>query len=200
VHKLEEELKFEQENDEGDLAGLYSRWAGKSTWQVQDQQGEKEVKLHRTINNEKITIVFSTDSIAEHQYAEAEEDGDEEFEDSIVVNCTVLVTKQAGKDVGTLEFGVVIDGGEFSIETVNYGRDSNLMHQDTAEADWKRKGQYGGPTFDELDDDLQDLFGVYLKERGFDSNLASFIVEYLELKEQKAYEQWLSNVKSFLSA
>ncbi len=187
-------MKYEQENDEGDLNGLISRW-GNSTWKVDDKTGEKEVKLHRSFNNEKITVVFSTDSIAEHEYPEAEEEGEEDL-DGILVNCTVLVTK----DAGTLEFGVVIDDGEFSIETVNYGTDSNLMHQETAEADWKRKGMYGGPTFGELDDDLQDLFGKYLEERGFDPELAAFIVEYLELKEQKAYEQWLSNVNKFVSA
>lgn len=56
------------------------------------------------------------------------------------------------------------------------------------------------PQFDHLDEALQTDFENFLEERGIDSNLALFIPDLAEYKEQKEYVQWLENVKSFIDA
>ncbi|KAJ3342923.1 Mitochondrial acidic protein mam33 [Gonapodya sp. JEL0774] len=192
--KLDDEYKYEVESDEG-APEFLTVFQKSGLFKIQDTPGEKEVKLTRTLDGEKISILFSTDSLAESDWSEEAEGAEAETPTS--VNCTVLVDK--GK-AGTLEFAVTVDGGEFMIDTVAYGKDSSLMVEETAEADWKRKGTYGGPVFQELDEELQDLLAKYLEERGFDESLAEFIPKYVEFKEQKEYENWLKSVRDYVLA
>lgn len=164
--------------------------------QVADKTGEKLVKLTRTMGNETISVVFATDSMSESEWEAEEAAEEEDMPSSFVVRCTAHVSK---KDAGTLEFALTITDGQFLIDAVNLGSDSSLMLEDTAEADWKRNGLYGGPIFEELDEDLQSLFGKYLEERGFNPELADFIAEYIEYKEQIEYTRWLQGVADFVS-
>lgn len=60
--------------------------------------------------------------------------------------------------------------------------------------------KYLGPPFANLDEDLQILIDRYLDERGINSALAVFIPDYIDMKEQKEYTTWLSNVKGFVAA
>jgi len=196
IKKLEEEYKFEKEADE-DSPEFLTSFKQDSVFKIVDTPGEKEVKLTRTMGKEKITVIFSTDSIAESEFNEEAERENEESENSSSVNCTVLVEKGSS---GTVEFAITVEGGEFMIDSVVYCKDSSLMAEETAESDWKRKGLYGGPVFQELDEELQDLFAKYLEERGFDESLADFIPRYVELKEQKEYEGWLKGVRDFVAA
>jgi complement component 1 Q subcomponent-binding protein len=57
---------------------------------------------------------------------------------------------------------------------------------------------YSGPPFPQLDEDLQVLLESYLAERGVDTELAIFIPEYIDVKEQKEYLGWLKKVKDFV--
>ena len=54
--------------------------------------------------------------------------------------------------------------------------------------------------FDALDETLQQEFETYLEERGIDSNLALFIPDLAEWKEQKEYVSWLGGVRKFIDA
>jgi complement component 1 Q subcomponent-binding protein len=52
--------------------------------------------------------------------------------------------------------------------------------------------------FADLDEGLQDEFHSYLQARGFDKELAAFVPQYIEMKEQKEYCSWLKNVAAFV--
>jgi hypothetical protein len=49
--------------------------------------------------------------------------------------------------------------------------------------------------FDDLDDDVQAGFNKYLKERGINNKLATFITKYSQHKEQKVCFFFLSGLK-----
>lgn len=98
-----------------------------------------------------------------------------------------------------MELSVTMDGESFFIENVSYGKDVAVMMGTTAEADWARRGAYGGPVFQDLDEELQNKFHEFLEERGFTSDLANFIRPYVEFKEQKEYMGWLDSAASFIS-
>jgi len=57
---------------------------------------------------------------------------------------------------------------------------------------------YSGPNFEDLEETIQDKFHDYLEERGINSDLASFIVEYHLDKEQREYTSWLEKVSKFV--
>lgn len=56
---------------------------------------------------------------------------------------------------------------------------------------------YGGPVFDQLNDELQESFYSYLEDRKIDEDLAFFVLSYSRAKEQKEYSNWLNKVLDF---
>ena len=71
------------------------------------------------------------------------------------------------------------------MQNISFYKDAALATGLTAEADWSRRGLYIGPQFDHLDVNVQEEFDEFLAERGVDQNLAMFLPEYAEYKEQK---------------
>lgn len=57
---------------------------------------------------------------------------------------------------------------------------------------------YGGPVFEQLNEELQDAFYTYLEERGIDDDLCFFILSYSRVKEQVEYAKWLNSVLAFV--
>jgi len=110
-----------------------------------------------------------------------------------------------------------VQEGTFTIESISFYDDAKLGTDLTADADWKRRGLYMGPSFDTLDVSLQDEFHSFLKERGIDDSVAHFIPQFAEYKEQKVrqfflfdlgnlelilcaqeYVRWLKKVQGFI--
>jgi len=112
------------------------------------------------------------------------------------VRCSISITKDAGP--GALTFDAMAQEGLFVIENISFYADGKLGTEMTAEADWKRRGLYIGPQFETLDIGVQEEFIRYLQERGINDDLASFIPELIEQKEQKEYVKWLGKVKGFV--
>lgn len=111
----------------------------------------------------------------------------------------MLVEKKSGsEDHGALDISVTAQDGAFFIESVAFSPSSSLVSDQTAEGDWQRRGRFGGPVFGDLDDSLQELFHNYLEERGLDEQLANFIPQYVEHKEQQEYMRWLKSVAKFV--
>lgn len=90
---------------------------------------------------------------------------------------------------GALRVNLVTDSGEFTIQSVTHlpSGDSKDMEK-----------TYSGPPFQQLDEEVQSLLESYLNERGINTELAMFIPEYIDVKEQKEYLGWLRRVKSFI--
>ncbi|KAJ3190464.1 Mitochondrial acidic protein mam33 [Gaertneriomyces sp. JEL0708] len=196
--KLQEEIKYEKENTEPTTPEFLKQFENQGLWKIENKSGEKEVVLKRSFGNEKITVFFSTDALVEAQ--EFEDIPDENSGDrALPVNMSVIIEKKSGSaDSGALDLSVTAQDSSFFIESVAYSPSSSLAVDQTSEGDWQRRGRYGGPVFNDLDESLQDLFHSFLEERGFDESLAAFIPQYVEYKEQQEYVNWLGNVAKFV--
>lgn len=86
------------------------------------------------------------------------------------------------------------------VDNIYYHGSAKVATEQTAEADWVRRGVYAGPPFGNLDEDLQVLLEKYLDERGINTRLALFIPDYIDYKEQTEYMRWLNNVKDFVKS
>jgi hypothetical protein len=86
---------------------------------------------------------------------------------------------------GALNIDMSCQDGQFVVENVSFYDDAKVGTDLTADADWKRRGLYIGPTFDTLDVGLQDEFEKFLQERGINETVAAFIPEYCAYKEQQ---------------
>lgn len=198
-NKLIEELKFENEEKSLDNDAIRT-FMSKGLFKVETKLGEKEVTLVRTYGNEKISVIFSTDALSEEPTFD-EEATEEEEEESVPISLTVLIEKTVGaQDKGALELTVTLQDRSFFIDAVHMNPSSTIATDQTAEGDWKRRGQYGGPVFEDLDQGLQDMFSAFLEERGFDDVLADFVPAYIQLKEQTEYKEWLKKVGEWVAA
>ncbi|KAI9745956.1 MAG: Mitochondrial acidic protein mam33 [Claussenomyces sp. TS43310] len=139
--------------------------------------------------------VAPEDSIAaaDGEGAEAEEAEESSFPARVNV-----VIEKAGK--GALAVETVAQDGMIVIDNVYYYADAEYAHAKTAEKAHERQEMYVGPPFGNLDEDLQVLLERYLDERGINTALALFVPDYIDMKEQREYLSWLSNVKGFVEA
>jgi complement component 1 Q subcomponent-binding protein, mitochondrial len=134
------------------------------------------------------------DSISAADGEQGEGEGQEE---SYPARVNIVVEKP-GK--GALAVETVAQDGVIVIDNVYYYPDASYALAKTADKAHERQDMYVGPPFGNLDEDLQVLFEKYLDERGINTALALFVPDYIDMKEQKEYLRWLSNVKGFVEA
>ncbi|ORY92505.1 mitochondrial glyco protein [Leucosporidium creatinivorum] len=208
--KLQEELKFEEENeDQGGEPQFLTDFKSDGVWTVVNEPGADEVILTRSYGNESIRLIFSISDLdavpeADEYDPEAaptavEEDGEHgPTEESFPVETAITITKP-GVD-GALTIDAVAQDGLFTIQNISFYQDAGLALGQSGEDDWKRQGLYMGPAFDNLDEGVQAEFEAFLDERGINSSLALFIPDLAEYKEQKEYVSWLKSVNGFIEA
>jgi len=123
------------------------------------------------------------------------EEGDQDPSFPARVN---IIIEKAGK--GALAVEATAQDGSIVIENVYHYVDASHAHAKTAEKIAERHDLYVGPPFGNLDEELQVLLEQYLDERGINTALAIFVPDYIDMKEQKEYLRWLSNVKDFVAS
>ncbi|KAJ1021910.1 hypothetical protein NDA16_003672 [Ustilago loliicola] len=213
--KLAQELSYEQENSNlfiGDSPtqepGFVTEFKQAGIWKITDKPSVDEVILERDFGNEHIQIMFSVGEIDTSGPLPVEdgedgpapedvvEEGDE-GEPQFPVRVSATITKPTD---GALMVDAFMQDGEVHVDNIAYYQDKALATKIDADADFARKAVYLGPSFDTLDDAVQEQFRAYLAERGIDANLALFVPNYAEYKEQREYCAWLANVKGFIDA
>lgn len=125
------------------------------------------------------------------------EEGDEEPEQTFPARVNVVIEKP-GK--GALAVECIAQDGMIVIENTYYYANSEHATSKRPEMLAERQDMYVGPPFGNLDEDLQVLLERYLEERGINTPLALFVPDYIDMKEQREYLRWLSNVKDFVEA
>ncbi|SNX87942.1 probable Mrb1 - Mitochondrial p32 Family Protein [Melanopsichium pennsylvanicum] len=210
--KLAQELSYEQENSNLFIAdsptnepGFVTEFKQTGVWKITDKPGQDEVSLERDFGNEHIQVLFSVGDIdTAGPLEDGEEDSPVEMESSeqsenpqFPVRISATITKPSGS---ALMLDAFVQDGEVNVDNIAYYKDQELATRIDAEADFQRRGVYLGPSFETLDDALQNQFQQYLVERGIDANLALFIPNYAEYKEQREYCTWLANVRDFVEA
>ncbi|KAK3985606.1 mitochondrial glycoprotein [Cladorrhinum sp. PSN332] len=226
--KLEDELRYETDVKESEqMPASVKDFIENSPFEVKDVPGSEDVILTRTYGDEKITVSFSISDLSnyagENDYDADEALGDEEasegreegsgaadlareaeedaafneHEESIPCRLNIVIEKP-GK--GALNIEAMAQDGAIMVDNFYYYKDAKLAHSSDANAAHVAGQTYPGPVFGSLDEDLQILMERYLEERGITPALALFIPDYMDMKEQKEYIDWLKNVKSFIEA
>lgn len=155
-----------------------------------DEEGESNINQGRQDQFKQVP----EDSISAADGEEVEGEGQEE---SYPARVNIVIDKP-GK--GALAVETVAQDGVIVIDNIYYYPDASYALAKTADKAHERQDMYVGPPFGNLDEDLQVLFEKYLDERGINTALALFVPDYIDMKEQKEYLRWLSNVKGFVEA
>jgi complement component 1 Q subcomponent-binding protein len=127
--------------------------------------------------------------------AEVEEEGEDGQDNPIQV--AIIIEKGSGP---ALEIDASAQGDAFYIDNVSLVESAELAKDQTAEGDWVRRGNYGGPVFNDLDEGLVESFHKFIETRGFNQELAEFMADYVVHKEQKEYTAWLEKVGKFVKS
>lgn len=201
LQKLQEEVQYEAaEADQKTVPEFLDTFRAQGTWNLVDTPGSDEIIMTRTFGNENIRLMFTIADIQMDPEELEQEEGEQSQEEDIVPNypirCSISITKSSTP--GSLTLDTVCQEGAFVVENISFFPDAKIANELTAEADWKRRGLYIGPEFETLDVGVQEEFDKFLAERGINENLAMFIPEFAEYKEQKEYVSWLHNVKTFV--
>ncbi|KAL3426264.1 regulatory protein SUAPRGA1 [Phlyctema vagabunda] len=230
IAKIESEIQMENEMKDADpTPASITEYLENSPFKITDTPGQEEVILTRQFGDEKIRVSFSiadlnmdpendyqdsaladedidSENINEgnpKSFKQAPEDSldaegqDGEQESAFPARVNIIIEK-AGK--GALAVETVAQEGSIIIDNVYYYTDATHAYAKSAEKAHERQDKYVGPPFGNLDEDLQVLLERYLDERGINTALAIFVPDYIDMKEQKEYLNWLSNVKGFVAA
>lgn len=172
-----------------------------------DKPGTEDVVLSRTEGSEKIEILC----MLEKQYPEDEDEVEEQKlqhrrlhhyneqkhvmhkEDlEIVVVLHMSVTLSKGDVRLELDCSFVQGADDVMIEDVLFHESDPSMSTDGAEP-------YGGPIFEDLDENLQQAFLGLLKDRGITVKVARYMLDYMSDKGQREYIGWLHRLNNFLT-
>ncbi|CAI5734948.1 unnamed protein product [Hyaloperonospora brassicae] len=204
VSVLNRELQEEKANcfEEPELEQLRARV--EKVFTLQESSGCMDVLLQGTVGDDAIKIKFNAqdtveldeddeeedyedeDGDNEVQVEELEDEEDDEEEDELP---GVRFTADVTRDNKGLQFDCVA-GSNLTVERVRYLSDFTK--------DAKDETLYFGPDFIDLELDVQDKFYGYLSERKIDDELAQFIAQFADLKEQREYLAFLEDAASFV--
>ncbi|OTA80243.1 hypothetical protein M434DRAFT_401845 [Hypoxylon sp. CO27-5] len=224
--KLQSEIQFEGDmKEESPVPASVKDFLENSPFELKDIPGKEDVVLTRKFGNETITVSFSISDLSNYDpddlynddsplgdediespegqrssQAENEEGlGDDMEDNEPAVPCRLnIVVEKPGK--GALNIEALAQDGQILVENFYYFKDPKLAHGETAELAHAAQDVYPGPPFGSLDEDLQILMERYLEERGITTALAVFVPDYMDIKEQREYQEWLTNVKDFVDA
>jgi complement component 1 Q subcomponent-binding protein len=170
-----------------------------SAFKIKEAPGVMEVLMQGTIGDDSIKIKFNAqdtvelededtydDDDEEESDDQEEEDDDEEEEDELP---GVRFTADVTRDNKGLQFDCVASSN-LTVERVRYLSDFAKDDEDET--------LYFGPNFIDLELDVQDKFYAYLAERKIDDELAQFITQFADLKEQREYLAFLEDAEGFV--
>jgi complement component 1 Q subcomponent-binding protein len=166
-------------------------------WKIVDDGAM--TRLHKTLESSaKVQVVFHCQDTVEYEedfnFDDEEEEGEqeeEEEESADPIRFTVTITK-AGKTLAltcltTEELNASIQSAAVT--------SSALLPEMTLPP-----GDFQGPEFMELAEDLQEAFHTFLNDDvGVSENVVVFLSMYCDYKEQTQYVQFLEDTKTLLS-
>ncbi|CAK4082351.1 unnamed protein product [Aphanomyces euteiches] len=158
-----------------------------ANFKIQDTPGKMDVILTGKYKQEVIDVRFNIQDVADvadQEYDEEDEDEEGEYDDDVLpcIRFTARISKQ--------NEALVFDCVASSVLTVE-----GVLH--TENMDELNESDYEGPRFGDLEEDVQEAFADYLNERHINDDLANFITQFADLKEQKEYVTFLEGAQKF---
>jgi complement component 1 Q subcomponent-binding protein len=135
------------------------------------------------------------DVLPEDSIAPADRDAGELPEDyrstpGFPISLVITITKPGDQ---ALQISAVAADGAIEVETVNYVPKASALQAEIGKEAQEAHARYEGPPVGNLDAELQLLLERYLEDRGINAELANFLPDYVEYKEQKEYVSWLQS-------
>ncbi|KAI9907302.1 hypothetical protein PsorP6_016391 [Peronosclerospora sorghi] len=194
---LKREIREEKANslEPSELEDLQGKV--EKVFKLKETSGCMDVVLQGSVGDDSIKIKFNVQNTVDleedEDYDEEEEEGDVEVEQDDDEDEDELPGVRFTADVIRANKGLQFDclaGSNLTVERVRY------LHDFAKEAE--DESLYFGPNFIDLELDVQEQFYNYLAERKIDDELAQFISQFADLKEQREYLAFLECAEDFV--
>lgn len=172
IESIMEEIGFEL-NDDGGKGFTLSRAL------------ENDERVVVSVDVEDVDSSVATDGLIDEEMAKEFGDDEVDDEDSEINSVYFSATFSKGSQKDMI-FHCLSDGEGVGIESVRFGAAND-------------EDAYSGPTFEDLDEDLQHAMHAYLTERGVDEKLGHFVSAYAMMKENELYIGWLEEMDRFVA-
>eukprot|EP01022_Parablepharisma_sp_SALTPOND_P000087 TRINITY_DN1003_c0_g1_i1.p8 TRINITY_DN1003_c0_g1~~TRINITY_DN1003_c0_g1_i1.p8 ORF type:complete len:261 (-),score=43.67 TRINITY_DN1003_c0_g1_i1:2684-3466(-) len=162
-----------------------------------------EIKLLKNVGDKIVEIKYQATEAFNEEGEEEETEGEEkkgekegeEGDDNIKSSTDFMVTVR-NPDGSGLFFDCNSHDTQLSIYHAGYSKNVEELVKGNLE---KETGAYLGPSFDNLDEKVQQSFMDYLESLGITDRLLAYIECSAMDKEQRLYMKWLNEVKNFLT-
>lgn len=104
------------------------------------------------------------------------------------------------RNARVVEHAMDVVEGELVVNHVKVYDEPLLAYDHSLVADFDRAQTFPGPSLDEAEEEVLDGLHAFLQEREFDDPFAEFIAHYSAWIEQEEYEQWLQQLRKFVTA
>lgn len=189
---LAHELKHELDSKESEPDYVAAKETILSKFTIEEKEGHGVVTLTKKHNDETIRISFHVqdeEEVIPEDIQDMQEGADmENMEMDFAIKFRVDVER--GDSV--VKFDCQAVGESFEILNITGVLPKSISADDEDKV-------YTGPSFSDLDEELQMSFSTYLEKRGVDSDLSYFIVSHSREREQQLYVNWLKTLKAFVS-
>ncbi|KAK4579281.1 hypothetical protein RGQ29_029095, partial [Quercus rubra] len=181
---LQQEIHCLQETDDHDRV---EQIPSDFPFEIVDNPGLQTLTLKRTYQGEEIEVeVHMPDLVT----GENDDDPDGDNSEKASLSSLPLVVSVSKKDGHSLEFSCISYPDEIEIDSLAAKR-PEISDEEIA---------CKGPSFVDLDEDLQKAFRRYLNIRGIKPSTINFLHEYTINKNSKEELIWMKKLKKFVEA
>lgn len=170
---------------------------------LKETPGSMEIVLTGQIGDDSIHVKFDSQDVVE---LEEDFEGDEDFDEEEVETFDEQEESEDDDDEEDELPGIrfVADitranqGLQFECVASSNLTVERVRYLSDFAADAEKDSLYFGPNFADLELDVQEKLYDYLAERKIDDELAQFITQYADLKEQREYLSFLESAEKFV--
>lgn len=202
---LKEEIEIVKEIP-NELDNTFKDFISENKYEVKAEDGKSNVELTKVLENgEKLSVFFDIDEVTDipvDEFTEPEQSEEMDFDasmsnvDGLLCSVKVLISKPNNEGL-FLNLFLQASESSFLVDFISHKPDVSKFLGDISNGEFLDKVQYQGPRFTELDESIQVGFEQYLESIGVNDELADFILNYSELKEENEYRNWLSKIAGF---
>jgi hypothetical protein len=189
---LAHELKHELDNKEVEPDYVAAKETILSKFTIEEKEGTGVVTLTKKHNDETIRISFHVQDEEEVIPEDIQEGADYQSMENMEMDFAIKFRVDVERGDSVVKFDCQAVGESFEILNITGVLPKNISADDEDKV-------YTGPSFSDIDEELQMSFSTYLEKRGVDSDLSYFIVSHSREREQQLYVNWLKTLKAFVS-
>ncbi len=195
VQSLNSEIQYEEAENTQEESEFSSEFLSKGQWTANFSEDSTKMTLKKQVDRTTVTVLYHA-RVPEDPENEMKEENENEKEEDFqsYVEFQVILDNHNNKE--KLVADLISFNGEINVNGLFLTENADAVLNDKPALDGA--DVYTGPSFESLDERIQDNVLDYLKGLGVNEDLAVFIETTSYEQEGRLYLKWLRTMKDFL--